>query len=128
MRRADWLWKRQTTPGVLRPATTRFPYPHAKVTASLDSAKKETFLNRSSVTRSRLLGSQRDFICLITDLWPGITSVQLVIRHLGHWRRVHARLGQALEIVLVHRLHFGGRGPHATELREFLEARFSQSF
>jgi hypothetical protein len=51
-----------------------------------------------------------------------------VIRHLGHWRRVHARLGQALEIVLVHRLHFGGRGPHATELREFLEARFSQSF
>jgi hypothetical protein len=25
-------------------------------------------------------------------------------------------------------LHFGGRGPHATELREFLEARFSQSF
>jgi hypothetical protein len=51
-----------------------------------------------------------------------------VIRHLGHWRRVHARLGEALEIVLVHRLHFGGRGPHAAELREFLEARFSQSF
>ena len=24
--------------------------------------------------RSRLLGSQRDFICPITDLWPGITS------------------------------------------------------
>src|SRR5258708_1104269 len=43
-------------------------------------------------------------------------------------RCVHARLGQALEIVLVHRLHFGGRGRHATELREFLEARFSQSF
>src|SRR5260370_39739168 len=30
--------------------------------------------------RSRLLGSQRDFICPITDLCPGITSGLLVIR------------------------------------------------
>ena len=27
-RRADWLWERQTTPRVLRLATTPFPYPH----------------------------------------------------------------------------------------------------
>src|SRR6202035_3492802 len=26
------------------------------------------------LVRSQLLGSQRDFICPITDLWPGITS------------------------------------------------------
>jgi hypothetical protein len=29
---------------------------------------------------SRLLGSQRDFVCPITDLWPGITSGLPVIR------------------------------------------------
>jgi hypothetical protein len=28
----------------------------------------------------RLLGSQRDFICPITDLWPGITSGLPVIK------------------------------------------------
>ena len=92
-----------------------------------EAAKAERFsFGQLKLSRNGLLGT------LLPDrrlsLPNRVMSELPVIRYLGHWRRVHARLGQALEIVLVHRLHFGGRGPHATELREFLEARFSQSF
>jgi hypothetical protein len=32
---------------------------------------------------------------------------------LGHWRHVHARAGEALEVVFAHRLHLGWCGPDA---------------
>ena len=51
------------------------------------------------------------------------SSVVLAIG--GVFRRVLAKHSKSFS---VYRLHFGGGGPHATELREFLEARFSQSF
>jgi hypothetical protein len=38
------------------------------------------------------------------------------------FRCVYSSLGKALEIVLAHRLRFGGRGSNATQLRAYAEA------
>jgi len=44
----------------------------------------------------------------LLPVWPSVI--------LGHWRRVHARAGEALEVVFAHRLHLGWCGPDAAEL------------